>query len=42
MMRGQFYRCAVSGLPFDLTWNTGRNLFRNPFGPPQPVEDRQQ
>jgi hypothetical protein len=33
MMRGQVYRCAVSGLPFDLTWNTGRDLFRNPFGP---------
>lgn len=33
MLRAQRYRCAVSGLPFDLTWREGKTAFRNPFAP---------
>jgi hypothetical protein len=33
MLEDQHYCCAISGLPFDLAWAKGRDLFRNPYAP---------
>jgi hypothetical protein len=33
LLRAQDMKCAVSGLPFDLTANLDRKHTRNPFGP---------
>ena len=33
LLRAQKLRCAVSGLPFDLSANLERTYARNPFGP---------
>lgn len=33
LLREQGYRCAVTHLPFNLKWRTGRDVARNPYAP---------